>query len=50
MNKSYIIMRIVCKIIEIHEELDSHESYGQLAGGVIFVFLTTPETKTEFQS
>ena len=49
MNKSSIIMRIFYKIIEIPDEIDSHESYGQLAGGVIFVFLTTPETKTEFQ-
>ena len=36
MNKSYIIMRTVCKIIEIPDEIDSHESYGQLAGGGIF--------------
>ena len=49
MNKSSIIMRIFYKIIEIPDEIDSHESYGQLAGGVIFVFLTTPETKSELK-
>ena len=50
MSKSCIIVSIFSKIIEIHEKIDSHESYGQLAGGAIFVFFTTPETKTEFQS
>ena len=50
MSKSCIFVSIFSKIIEIHEKIDSHESYGQLAGGAIFVFLTTPETKTEFQS